>query len=154
MQIALYQPDIAANLGSLLRFSACMGVLVHVIEPCGFPLDEKRIRRAGMDYIDMAQMVRHASWEAFHAQITAAGSRLLLMTTRGSTAYHLFEYEKSDVLLMGRESAGVPETVHAVAGGRLFIPMQAGARSLNVVQAACIVAAEAMRQTHSFPTQG
>lgn len=149
MIIALYQPDMAPNVGSLMRFSACMGVALHVIEPCGFPLDDKRLRRTAMDYFDPALFFRHASWEGFEAAVQ--GSRLVLLTTKASQAYTEFRFRKDDVLLLGRESAGVPESMHSRADARISVPMRPGIRSLNLVQAACMIGGEALRQTQQFP---
>ncbi len=144
--VVLYQPDIAANFGALLRLCACVGLPLHVIEPCGFPLDDKRMRRAGMDYIALADWQRHAGWEDFTAYRAAQGGRLLLLTTKAATLYTDFRFHAQDMLLLGRESAGVPEQVHQTADARLLIPMQPGARSLNVGMAAAMVVGEMKRQ--------
>ncbi len=145
MDIALYQPDIPQNLGAVMRICACFGAGLHIIEPCAFPLDEKRIRRAGMDYIAHVSWVRHASFEAFCH--TLAGRRLVLATTKGATSLRAFDFQADDMLLFGRESAGVPPEVHARADARVFIPMQDGMRSLNLAVSAGILAWEALRQT-------
>lgn len=152
LQIAAYQPDIAANLGSLVRLCACLEMPLHVIEPCGFPLDNQRLRRSAMDYVDLAHMQRHMSWDAFLDAQRAQQHRIILLTTKGAERYTDFQYQSGDILLLGRESAGVPETVHANADARVFVPMHPDARSLNVVQSACIVAGEALRQTGHFST--
>ncbi len=144
--LALFEPDIPQNLGAIMRLSACFGMELHLIEPCGFPLDDKRIRRAGMDYIAHVVWQRHASWEAFYDWSQQAKKRLLLLTTKASEPYDLFTYQADDILLFGRESAGVPEEVHAAADGRLTIPMHQGVRSLNLAMSAAIVSGEAMRQ--------
>ena len=148
MRLALYQPEIAANAGAMLRLAACFGVAVDLIEPAGFLLDDKRFRRAGMDYIDRVSLTRHASWDAFRAGRTG---RLVLLTTKAGLAHHHARFSPGDVLLVGRESAGVPAPVHEVADLSVRIPMRGEARSFNVALAAAIVLAEALRQTESFP---
>lgn len=149
MRLALYEPDIPQNAGAVIRLAACLGAGVDLIEPFGFLWDDRRLRRAGMDYLDAAAVVRHRSWPAFdEARGTA---RLILLTTRGAAPMPSFAFEPGDVLLMGRESAGVPEAVHARADHRVVIPMVPGMRSLNVVTAAAIVLGEALRQTGGFP---
>jgi tRNA (cytidine/uridine-2'-O-)-methyltransferase len=147
MHLALFQPDIPQNLGAAVRLAACLGVPAHVIEPCGFPLSDRAVRRAAMDYAEKAEIVRHASWTRFLESPARAQGRLLLFTTRGAAPFHRFEYRPGDVLLFGRESAGVPPEVHAAADVRLFIPLQPAARSLNVVNAAAMALGEALRQT-------
>lgn len=157
MRLALYQPDIPQNCGALIRLAACLGVGLDIIEPCGFLLDDKRLRRAGLDYHAQASVRRHRSWTAFQANRAAeaaASGRLLLLTTGGDSPYTGFSYAAGDVLLLGRESAGVPAEVHAAADARLVIPLLPGCRSLNVAQAAAMVLGEALRQTESFPTAG
>jgi tRNA (cytidine/uridine-2'-O-)-methyltransferase len=166
MRLALYQPDIPQNCGALIRLTACLGVGLDIIEPCGFLLDDKRLKRAGLDYHSQASLRRHRSWTAFQADRQAAGAdganeggaagaaaggRLLLLTTGGDRPYTHFTYAPGDILLLGRESAGVPEEVHAAADARLVIPVRAGCRSLNVAQAAAMVLGEALRQTAGFP---
>lgn len=150
MRLALYQPDIPQNAGALLRLGACLGVPVDIIEPCGFVLSDRRLKRAGMDYLAAATLVRHPSWESFRA---GHQGRLVLLTTRAPLAYHRFEFRPDDTLLLGRESAGVPEEVHGAAGARLRIPLEAGQRSLNVAVAAAMVLGEALRQTGQFPEE-
>jgi tRNA (cytidine/uridine-2'-O-)-methyltransferase len=145
MLLALFEPDIAANTGSLIRLSACLGVDLHVIEPCGFVFDDKKLARAAMDYRDLARLTRHASWEGFLE--AKGGRRLVLLTTRGALPYTQFAFRDGDILLLGRESAGVPEHVHARADASLIIPMQKDARSLNVALAAAMALGEALRQT-------
>ena len=154
MRLALYQPDIPQNAGSLMRLGACLGVGIDVIEPCGFLLTDRNFRRAGMDYLKSADIRRHASWIRFRDGFSAdrgAGQRLVLLTTRGAMAYADFAFQASDTLLVGRESAGVPQEVHDAADARLVIPLQPGLRSLNVAQAAAMVLGEALRQTGLFP---
>lgn len=148
MRLALFEPDIPQNLGAFIRLSACLGVPLDVIEPCGFPVDDKRIRRAAMDYYDLAKVVRHASWAAFHRD--RPPGRLVLLTTSGAVAFPGVAFRPDDILLSGRESAGVPAEVHDAADLRLRIPLQAGARSLNVALAAAMVVSEALRQTSGF----
>lgn len=156
MRLALYEPDIPQNAGSLLRLGACLGVGVDIIEPCGFLLSDRNFRRAGMDYLQHADIRRHESWQRFrdnfsvNARANAQG-RLVLLTTRGSTAYTDFSFAADDTLMVGRESAGVPDDVHAAADARLLIPLLPGLRSLNVAQAAAMVLGEALRQTRGFP---
>lgn len=147
MRLALYQPDIPQNTGTLIRLGACFGVGVDIIEPCGFLFSDRKLKRAGMDYVDLADVVRHPSWEAFLS--ARAANRLVLLTTKGATAYQSFAFRPDDVLLLGRESAGVPDDVHARADARLRIPIKA--RSLNVALAGAIVLAEALRQTAGLP---
>jgi tRNA (cytidine/uridine-2'-O-)-methyltransferase len=151
MRLALYQPDIPQNTGAMLRLAACFGLGVDLILPAGFVLDDARMRRAGMDYIDHVAITRHSSWEAYreahrNAKAGHAEGRLVLLTTKGDVAYTDFSFGAEDTLLVGRESGGVPLEVHDAAEARLVIPMQAGLRSLNVAMAAAIVAGEAMRQ--------
>lgn len=148
MRLALFEPDIPQNTGTILRLAACLDVGVDIIEPCGFLLDDRRMRRAGMDYLELAALTRHASWNAFRP--TIAG-RLVLLTTHAERAYADFNYEPTDVLLLGRESDGVPTHVHGAADARIRVPMRPNARSLNVALAAAIVLAEALRQTGSLP---
>ena len=148
MRLVLIEPDIPQNTGALLRLGACMGVAVDIVEPCGFLLDDKRLRRAGMDYLEAVEMVRHRSWSAYR---TAASGRLVLLTTQGDTRYAGFAFRSDDNILLGRESAGVSEEVHARADARLLIPMGRGIRSLNVAMAAAMVLSEALRQTGLFP---
>jgi tRNA (cytidine/uridine-2'-O-)-methyltransferase len=150
MRIALYQPDIPQNAGTILRLAACLGVEAHIIEPAGFPTSDRAFRRAGMDYLDQVTIVRHTSFAAFEAWRGAAGGALVLFTTRAETSYLDRAFRNDDVLLFGRESAGVPEEVHAAADARLMIPMRNGLRSLNVAVAAAMALGEALRQTGGF----
>jgi tRNA (cytidine/uridine-2'-O-)-methyltransferase len=149
MRLALFQPDIPQNLGAAIRLGACFGVAVDVIEPCGFPLSDKAVRRAAMDYAARAEVRRHAGWADFQA---SAEGRLLLFTTRAALPYQEFRFRPGDILLLGRESAGVPDEVHEAADARLYIPLVAGPRSLNVVAAAAMALGEALRQTNGFPS--
>jgi tRNA (cytidine/uridine-2'-O-)-methyltransferase len=148
LRLALYQPDIPQNAGAMMRLCACLGVAMDVIEPCGFLFSDRNLRRAGMDYLIGLNLTRHASWEEFVAQ---RPGRLLLLTTKASTPYFGWSFAPGDTLLVGRESAGVPEDVHRRADVRLTIPMRPGMRSLNVAQAAAMVLGEALRQTALFP---
>jgi len=151
VRIALYQPDIAQNTGTILRLCACLGVEAHIIEPAGFPTSDRAFRRAGMDYLDAVTLVRHVSWAAFAAWRRDAGAPLILLTTRAKRSYLDHAYGADDVLMFGRESAGVPPEVHAAADARLVVPMRPGLRSLNVAMACAMVAGEALRQTSGFP---
>ncbi len=150
MHIALYQPDIPQNTGTILRLGACMGVPVSIIEPCGFPFSDRGLKRASMDYLRQADISRHESWAAFLA-VRPAGNRLVLATTGSELPYTEFAFASDDILLFGRESAGVPEAVHNAADARLIVPMRAETRSLNVAVAAAMVLGEALRQTSQFP---
>jgi tRNA (cytidine/uridine-2'-O-)-methyltransferase len=149
VRLALYEPDIPQNAGSLMRLGACLGVGIDLIEPCGFLLSDRGLKRAGMDYLKSADIRRHESWDRFHKE--RAGGRLVLLTTRGDMAFTDFAFAADDTLLVGRESAGVPDVVHAAADARLAIPLICGLRSLNVAQAAAMVLGEALRQTGLFP---
>jgi|LNFM01.1.fsa_nt_gb tRNA (cytidine/uridine-2'-O-)-methyltransferase len=151
LRLALYQPDIPQNCGTLLRLAACLGVAVDILEPCGFVLSDARLKRAGMDYLGQADMRRHSSWEAFRRLQAPSGRRLILLTTKGETAYPAFAFRADDILMVGRESAGVPADVAAAADARLVIPLKPGLRSLNVAVAASMVLGEALRQTGTFP---
>jgi tRNA (cytidine/uridine-2'-O-)-methyltransferase len=162
MRLALYQPDIPQNCGALIRLAACLGVGLDIIEPCGFLLDDRRLRRAGLDYHGLAEVRRHRSWDAFRSAFRPSspeaaqtgGPRLLLLTTGGDRPYTDFAFARTDVLLLGRESAGVPAEVHAAADARLVIPLRPGRRSLNVAQAGAMVLGEALRQTGGFGAGG
>jgi len=144
MRLALYQPDIPQNTGTIIRLCACLGVPLDVIEPCGFTFTDRQLRRAAMDYAPLAEVQRHASWSRFRE---ATAGRLILLTTRGKTAYTAFTFADGDVLLCGSEAAGVPQDVHDAAAARLRVPMRIDARSLNVAVAAAMVLGEALRQT-------
>jgi tRNA (cytidine/uridine-2'-O-)-methyltransferase len=147
MQIALYQPDIPQNTGTILRLCACMGVVAHIIEPAGFPVSDRNFRRSGMDYLDQVNWMRHDSWTKFEDWRRQQEHRLLLFTTKGATPYLDFRYQASDILLFGRETAGVPPEVADVADARLVIPIRPSLRSLNVAMAAAMALGEALRQT-------
>lgn len=150
MRLALYQPDIPQNTGAMLRLAACFGLAVDIIEPCGFVFDDKRLRRVGMDYLDHVELRRHSSWGAYlDWRRAAAGEagRLILLTTKAAVPYTEAQYGPADSLLVGQESAGVPEAVRNAADLAVRIPMRPGLRSLNVAMAAAIVAGEAIRQT-------
>jgi tRNA (cytidine/uridine-2'-O-)-methyltransferase len=146
LRIALYEPDIPQNTGTVLRLCACLGIEAHLIEPAGFPASDRAFRRAGMDYLDAVTLVRHGSWREFEAWRRQAGRRLVLFTTAATAPYLDFRFSPDDILLFGRESAGVPQEVHANADARLLIPMRPGLRSLNVAMAAAMAAGEALRQ--------
>ena len=147
LTLALYQPDIPQNAGTMLRLCACLGLDAAIIEPAGFPTSDRHFRRAGLDYLDAVAIVRHLSFEAFELWRQGAGRRLVLLTTSGALPYSRFAFAPGDVLLVGRESAGVPPAVHAAADARLRVPMRPAFRSLNVAVAAATVLGEAMRQT-------
>ncbi|PJI89897.1 tRNA (cytidine(34)-2'-O)-methyltransferase [Sphingomonas koreensis] len=149
MRVALFQPDIAGNVGAVLRIGACLATPIDLIEPMGFAWDDKRVARAGMDYIGHVAITRHADWDAFERQ---AKGRIVLLTTRGATPLHDFAFEDDDILLFGSESAGVPEQVHARADARVVIPMAAGLRSMNLSVSVGIVLAEGLRQTAHWPS--
>jgi tRNA (cytidine/uridine-2'-O-)-methyltransferase len=147
MRIALFEPDIPQNTGTILRLAACLGVEAHIIGPAGFPVSDRAFRRAGMDYLDQVAIMRHTGWQAFEAWRAAAGARLILLTTTAHVSYLDHTFRRDDVLLFGRESAGVPEKVHSAADARLVIPIREGLRSLNVAMAVAMAVGEAMRQT-------
>lgn len=149
LRLVLYQPDIAQNTGTLLRLAACLGLTVDLIEPAGFLLDDRRLRRAGMDYLDRVVLVRHASWEAYRD--AAPPGRLLLMTRWATDIYHEFAFLANDRIMVGRETSGVPPEVAQAAAARIKIPMQPDLRSINVAVAAGMVLGEALRQTGGFP---
>ncbi|MGB5948436.1 MAG: tRNA (cytidine(34)-2'-O)-methyltransferase [Parvibaculum sp.] len=159
MRLALFEPDIPQNTGTLIRLGACLGVPVDVIEPCGFPWGDRGVRRAGLDYIGLAEVTRHASWEAFLAARQFGGGcfggekggRLVLLTTKSAEPYWRFSFRPGDTLLLGRESVGAPSHVHERADARLTVPMRPDARSLNVAIAAAMVLGEGLRQTGAFP---
>jgi tRNA (cytidine/uridine-2'-O-)-methyltransferase len=154
MRIALYEPDIPQNTGTILRLAACLGAEAHIIEPAGFPVSDRAFRRAGMDYLDQVVIVRHRAWGDFEdwrktRQALGEAARLILFTTRSDVPYFEHQFRADDVLLFGRESAGVPEHVHAAADARLVIPIRPGLRSLNVAVACAMALGEAMRQTRA-----
>ena len=146
LRIALYQPDIAGNTGTILRFAACLDIEVDIIEPAGFPLSDRALKRAGMDYLEMAALARHADWHTFEEWRKAHARRLVLLTTKATSAYTDFAFAAGDILLFGRESAGATQEVHQAADARLTIPMRPGARSINVALSVAMVAGEALRQ--------
>lgn len=148
--LALFQPDIPQNTGTMLRLCACLGVSAAIVEPAAFPVSDRAFRRAGMDYLDRIDIARHVSFAAFEAWRAAAGRRLVLLTTKGAMPHTDFAFAQDDILLVGRESAGVPETVHAAADARIVVPMRPGFRSLNVAVTAAMVVGEALRQTGGF----
>lgn len=149
MRLALYQPDIPQNTGTILRMAACFGIGVDVIGPMGFDMRASTLRRAGLDYLDKVEIRRHVSFEAYVE--TRNQGRIVLLTTRGETSHTAFHFDPADTLLLGRESAGVPDSVHGVADARVGIPMRVGLRSLNIAVAAAIALGEALRQTNGFP---
>jgi tRNA (cytidine/uridine-2'-O-)-methyltransferase len=151
LRLALFQPDIPQNTGTILRLAACMGVAADIIEPAGFPVSDRAFRRAGMDYLDRVEIVRHVSWTTFDADRRAAGRRLVLATTAGSVPYTEHAFDLNDTILLGRESAGVPPEVHDAADARIRIPLMPGLRSLNIAVAAAMILGEALRRTGAFP---
>lgn len=150
MRLALYQPDIPPNTGTMMRLAACLGVGVDIIEPAGFPWSDRTFRRAGLDYLDHVEIVRHADFAGFDVARKAAGRRLVVLSRNGDTPHTALAFRSDDVLLVGRETSGVPDSVLAAAEARVRIPMRAGLRSLNVAVAAAIVLGEALRQTGAF----
>ncbi|MCB8821613.1 tRNA (cytidine(34)-2'-O)-methyltransferase [Microvirga rosea] len=155
-RLALYQPDIPQNTGTMLRLAACLGVPVEIIEPAGFDVSDRNLRRSGMDYLERAAITRHISWSSFESWRQECKGpdgppRLVLATTRGALSYVDFRFRADDIILMGRESAGVPDDVHLASDARVVIPMQPGLRSLNVAVTAAMILGEALRQTRSFP---
>lgn len=153
MRLALFEPDIPQNTGTLMRLCACLNVPLDIIEPCGFILSDKNLKRAGMDYIEHLDMTKHLNWEAFKAASTGKRpkGRLVLLSTKASESFVDFKFQTDDVLIAGRESAGVPEHVHQECAARVFVPMKSGMRSLNVALASAIVLGEALRQTKGYP---
>jgi tRNA (cytidine/uridine-2'-O-)-methyltransferase len=151
MRLALFQPDIPQNLGGAIRLAACLGLGLEVIEPCAFPFGDRAMKRAALDYGPLSQAVRHDGWSAFMADPARREGRLVLFTTRAAGSFQNFSYAPGDTLLFGQESAGAPEHVHRAADARLLIPIRPEARSLNLVTACAIAAAEALRQINGFP---
>jgi tRNA (cytidine/uridine-2'-O-)-methyltransferase len=149
IEIALFEPDIAPNAATIMRLAACLGLKVRIIEPAGFAWSSASFRRAGMDYLEHVELVRDSSWQAFRA--ATSGRRLVLLTTKSDLPYWRFSFAPHDILMVGRESAGVPDHVHAMADARLVIPMQPGMRSINVALACAMVTGEALRQLNAFP---
>lgn len=148
LRLALYQPDMPTNTGAMLRLGACLGVPLDIIEPCGFVWDDKKLHRVAMDYIDHIDVTRHKDWNSFYAQ--RGSRRLILLTTKGALPYTDFAFRPDDILMVGRESAGVPDAVHEAADGRIVIPMAQGLRSLNVALSAAMVLGEAVRQAKAL----
>lgn len=146
LRIALYQPDIPGNTGTILRLAACLGLAVDIIEPAGFDLSDKNLKRAGMDYIAAATLTRHVNWERFEETRRAEGRRLVLASTKAAEPYTRFAFQPGDTLLFGRESAGVPDHVHERADARIIVPMVEGQRSLNVAMSVAMISGEAIRQ--------
>jgi tRNA (cytidine/uridine-2'-O-)-methyltransferase len=147
LRIALYQPDIPGNTGTIIRTAACLGLKVDIIEPAGFDLSDRALKRSGMDYVEQATVVRHLNWDAFDKWRLNAGRRLILATTKAAVSYTAFKFTRGDIILFGRESSGVPGLVHTSADARIMVPMVEGRRSLNLAISAGIIASEAMRQT-------
>ncbi|SMC62078.1 tRNA (cytidine(34)-2'-O)-methyltransferase [Rhizobium sp. RU36D] len=151
LRIALYQPDIPGNTGTILRLAACLGLGVDIIEPAGFDISDRNLKRAGMDYLASVALSRHVNFERFEDWRQGAGRRLILASTKAAVRYTDFVYRQDDILLFGRESAGVPDHVHDTADARVLIPMVAGQRSINVAMSAAMIAGEALRQTSPAP---
>ena len=151
MRIALYQPEIAGNLGTILRTCACLGVPVDIIEPCGFPFSDRSLKRAGMDYFDHVDYIRHADWVAFKQTANSRNARIILLSSKAEHPHHGFAYNDSDILLFGSEGSGVPLTIQEQCDGRITIPMKPGMRSLNLAVSAGMALGEALRQTGQFP---
>jgi tRNA (cytidine/uridine-2'-O-)-methyltransferase len=151
LRLALFEPDIPQNAGALLRLAACFDIAIDLIEPCGFLFDDRRLRRAGLDYLELCRVRRHASWTTFLAQHDSGSRRLVLLSTRGTVPLYDFAFAADDTILLGRESAGAPPEVHAAAAARVAIPLRPGARSLNVALAGAIALGEALRQTDLLP---
>ena len=151
LRIALYQPDIPGNTGTILRLAACLGLSVDIIEPAGFDISDRNLKRAGMDYLAAVTLTRHVNWDRFEAWRLESGRRLVLASTKAAERYTDFAFRSDDILLFGRESAGVPEHVHDKADGRILIPMVEGQRSINVAMSAAMIAGEALRQTQWTP---
>lgn len=151
MRIALFRPDIAGNVGTILRMAACFGIPCDIIHPCGFPFSQRGLKRAGMDYLDQAEMAQHDDWAAFESFATGISSRIVLLSSKASVALPDAVFHPNDIILMGSESAGVPADIHTRADMRVHIPMRTGFRSLNVAVAAGIALSEALRQTGQYP---
>ncbi|HEU0117523.1 MAG TPA: tRNA (cytidine(34)-2'-O)-methyltransferase [Alphaproteobacteria bacterium] len=147
LRLALFEPDMPPNTGAMMRLCACFGLPLDIIEPCGFAFDDKKLRRVAMDYIDLLDYKRHRSWDDFRQHAKTEKRRIVLLTTKTKMPYYQFDFQKNDILMVGRESSGVPEVVHSAADARVTVPMVPEARSLNVGMAAAIVMAEALRQT-------
>lgn len=152
VDLVLYQPDIAQNTGTLLRLGACLGVVVHIVHPTGFPFSRRELKRGGLDYLDQADIVEHDSYDHFDSWRRGAGRRLVLLTTKTTRSAYDFSYAQGDLVMLGRESAGVPEVVATASDARIRIPMREGLRSINVAVAAAMILGEALRQTNGFAT--
>jgi tRNA (cytidine/uridine-2'-O-)-methyltransferase len=148
LRIALYQPDIPGNTGTILRLAACLGLGVDIIEPAGFDISDRNLKRAGMDYLTAVALTRHVNWERFEDWRATSGRRLVLASTKAAERYTDFAFREDDILLFGRESAGVPDHVHEKADGRILIPMIEGQRSINIAMSSAMIAGEALRQTN------
>jgi tRNA (cytidine/uridine-2'-O-)-methyltransferase len=146
LRIALYQPDIPGNTGTIIRTAACFGLSVDIIEPAGFDLSDRALKRSGMDYVEQATLTRHLNWQAFNAWRLSEKRRLILATTKAAVSYTAFAFEPGDILLFGRETSGVPDTVHDSVDARIIVPMMAGRRSLNLAVSVGMIAGEALRQ--------
>lgn len=153
LTIALYQPDIAGNTGTILRLAACLGVNADIIEPAGFDLSDRNLKRAGMDYLARVCLTRHVNWQVFRDRQLASSRRLILASTKAATRYTDFSYRADDILLFGRESAGVPDHVHAASDHRVIIPMVEGQRSINIAMSVAMICGEALRQTVPTPAK-
>jgi tRNA (cytidine/uridine-2'-O-)-methyltransferase len=151
LRLALYQPDIPQNAGTMLRMAACFGLAADIIEPAGFPVSDRHFRRSGMDYLDHIEIKRHISFATFDSDRKSSGKRLILLTTKASIGHTQFRFQTGDILMVGRESSGVPTEVHEAVDGRVVIPMHAQLRSINVALSAAIVLGEALRQLEHFP---
>ncbi|MDR6816570.1 tRNA (cytidine/uridine-2'-O-)-methyltransferase [Neorhizobium sp. 2083] len=147
LRIALYQPDIAGNTGTILRLAACLGLSVDIIEPAGFDISDRNLKRSGMDYLESVTLARHVNWQRFDEWRKENGRRVVLASTKAALPYTSFAFRPDDILLFGRESAGVPDHVHEAADGRILIPMVNGQRSINVAMSAAMISGEALRQT-------
>ena len=150
MRIALYQPDIPQNTGNIFRLGACLGVSIDIIEPTGFIFDDKKFKRSAMDYIDHLNYKRHIDWQHFYDWSQGKKYRLILMTTKARQSFYEFEFHSSDILLFGRESAGVPDNIHQLVNHRLTIPMKKGVRSINLSSSVALVLGEGLRQTKNI----
>ncbi len=149
MRLALFQPDIPQNTGTIMRLCACLEVPMDIIEPCGFVLSDKNLKRAGMDYLELLDLTRHTSWEAFKEH--HKNKRLVLMTTKTNNAFTDFEFQPDDILIAGRESAGVPENVHNECDAHVTIPMSAQTRSINIAMASGMILGEGLKQVDGYP---
>ena len=150
MQIALYEPDIPQNTGTILRLCACLGVEAHLVWPAGFPTSDRAFRRAGMDYLDQVRITRHVSWDTFETWRRGTGARVVLFSTQATTSFLDYSFRPNDILLFGRESGGVPPEVHSAADARLLVPMRQGLRSINIAMTCAMALGEALRQTGGF----